>query len=183
MISWFDELYIWLEAYSGVTFDFSSDFEEIQGDAAFIEPYAWVVTISEILEQLEACVGCIEKYGDNLTDDMPSKNDLKRYVTMSVLVTVLNNLNYIKRKLNIEEVDINNFDLLVRHVETMHDLIAMLVENSIEDILNKRLFEKHEKENDDSFYELFELNKKDIPNMSFTVNSIRDVYFETLEED
>lgn len=178
---WDQEIYIWLESYAGVTFDFSDDFEIIKGDTIFIEPYLWIITINEILEHLEEAVGCIEKYGDDLPDDMPRKKDLKKFVTMSVLSSILTNLNSIKKKLNIEEVDINNFDTLIRHVETMHDLVVMLTENPIEDVLKNRMFEKHEEENDESFYELFEISKNDIPNMSFTVNSIRDAYLESLD--
>lgn len=181
VMMWADEIYIWLESYAGVAFDFSEDFDTIKGDTIFIEPYLWIITINEILEHLGEAVDCIEKYGDDLPDDMPRKKDLKKFVTMSILSSILTNLNSIKKKLNIEEIDINNFDTLVRHVETMHDLVAMLTENPIEDVLKNRMFEKHEEENDDSFYELFEISKNDIPNMSFTVNSIRDAYLENLD--
>jgi hypothetical protein len=47
-------IYEFLERYSGVSYDFSEDFQKISGNIAMIEPYQWYSGITNIMKNLQA---------------------------------------------------------------------------------------------------------------------------------
>jgi succinate dehydrogenase flavin-adding protein (antitoxin of CptAB toxin-antitoxin module) len=56
-------------------------------------------------------------------------------------------------------------------------------ENEMDDIFKQQLFEKHEEENGNTFTEILNIQKDDITNMYFTVSSIQQDYFDSLDEN
>lgn len=177
------ELFIWLERYSGVSYDFSEDIASIKGDIAFIDTYEWFNVISNLFDNLSEAIDVVDEFGDNLTDELPNKKKVKNMLTSYVISNLLDNVNDIKRKLNIDIVDISNADTLIQHINIIMELIQMLSENEMDDIFKQQLFEKHEEENGNTFTEILNIQKDDITNMYFTVSSIRQDYFDSLDEN
>lgn len=180
------EIYNFFEQFAGVSYDFAEDIQSISGDAVFIDPTRWSNNVTGIMGDLEDALDCIEENGHYLGEDMPSKNDLKKIVASYVLGELVNNLNSIKQKLNIEMTDISSFDELEHQLYTIGQLIDMLTTNSLNDILEKNLFNTYpvEDEDDDNpFVTMLGLHENDVTNLSFTVTSIRDDYFAQLDED
>ena len=113
---------------------------------------------------------------------MPSKSDLKKIVAQYVLGSLVKNLNEIKEALHIDNTDLSNLEDYETQVELMRSLLAMLAENSLDEILSRDLFEsegRDDEEDDNQFIEVFGLHKDDVPNLSMTVQSIRQDYFES----
>ena len=54
----------------------------------------------------------------------------------------------------------------------MYDLIKMLSTNTIESILDERLFDIYNEENDNALSDLFDISANDLTNMHYTVNSV-----------
>lgn len=177
------ELFIWLERYSGVSYDFSEDIASIKGDIAFIDTYEWFNVISNLFDNLSEAIDVVDEFGDNLTDELPNKKKVINMLTSYVISNLLDNVNDIKRKLNIDIVDISNSDTLVQHINIIMELIQMLSENEMDDIFKQQLFEKHEEENGNTFTEILNIQKDDITNMYFTVSSIQQDYFDSLDEN
>jgi len=180
------EIYNFFEQFAGVSYDFVEDIDVIIGDTVFIDPTRWNNTVSRILDNLEDALDCIEEYGHFLGEDMPSKNDLKKFVASYVLGELVSNINSIKRKLNIETEDISNFDELEQQLYTIGQLVEMLKSNSLDEILEKDLFNTYLVEDDDEdnpFVTVLGLHENDVTNLSFTVTAIRDDYFAQLDED
>ena len=177
------ELFIWLERYSGVSYDFSEDIASIKGDIAFIGTYEWFNVISNLFDNLSEAIDVVDEFGDNLTDELPNKKKVINMLTSYVISNLLDNVNDIKRKLNIDIVDISNADTLIQHINIIMELIQMLSENEMDDIFKQQLFEKHEEENGNTFTEILNIQKDDITNMYFTVSSIQQDYFDSLDEN
>lgn len=180
------QIYEFFTRYTGVSYDFTSDLQEIQDPLAYISPRIWAMKVNMIMTNLESAMDCIDEFGDNLTDDMPNKSDLKKIVAQYVLRALIYNLNEIKRVLHIDNIDISSFEDFETQVELMKELLVMLAENSLDDILAKDLFEtesREDEEDDNQFTEVFGLQKNDVPNLSMTVQSIRQDYFESLDDD
>ena len=177
------ELFIWLERYSGVSYDFSEDIASIKGNIAFIDTYEWFNVISNLFDNLSEAIDVVDEFGDNLTDELPNKKKVKNMLTSYVISNLLDNVNDIKRKLNIDIVDISNSDTLIQHINIIMELIQMLSENEMDDIFKQQLFEKHEEENGNTFTEILNIQKDDITNMYFTVSSIQQDYFDSLDEN
>lgn len=179
------EIYNFLERFSGVSYDFNEDLMYISGYKAFIEPYEWHSGITNILDNLEEAIDIIDQFGDELYEDLPNKKALKKLLASYVLSNLIANVNNIKRILNLDDSEnICCFDDLERQIDIISELIGLLVENTIDDVLKHDLFKKHEEDEDnDSFADILGINEKDMVNLSFTVTSIRDDYFESLEEN
>ena len=180
------ELYAFLEKFAGVSFDFDDLFGTMSGYTAFIEPFVWQTCVNEILDGLDEALSIIEQFGDDLNDDMPDKDDAKKLIATEVISGLINNLNSLKKILNIERVDISGYDDLEQHIYAVGSLIKMLVDNSLDDILREKLFSEYltdDEEDDNPFETVLGLHEQDMPTMSFIVSSIREDYFASLDED
>ena len=185
MVMW-EQIYDFFTRYTGVSYDFTDDLQDIKDPLPYISPRIWAMKVNMIMTNLNAALDCIDEFGDNLTDDMPSKSDLKKLVAQYVLRALLFNLNSVKQTLHIDNVDISSFEDFEMQVELIKTLLIMLVENSLDEILSKDLFEtesKDDEDDDNQFVEVLGLHKNDVPNLSMTVQSIRQDYFESLDEE
>ena len=180
------EIYAFFEQHTGVTYDFTSDVQSISGDKIFIDPYAWQTSINNILDNLQDALDCIEEYGDSVPDTMPSKSEFKKLIAGYLLGGIVENLNYIKRILNVDPTDISSYEVLEEHLYAVGKLVEMLVNNSLSEINEKNLFNTYitdDEEDDNAFVSLLGLHEKDVFNMSETVSSIREEYFSALDEE
>lgn len=185
MVMW-PEIYNFFEQFAGVSFNFIEDLQALDGNAIFIETYEWQTKKDDILENLQDALDCIEENGQYLGEDMPSKQDLKKIVASYVLSELVKDLNSIKQTLNIEVNDIASFDDLENQLYVISMLVEMLANNSLDTLLAENLFATYitEEEDDDNEFEtVLGLSANDVPNLSFTVTSIREDYFESLNED
>lgn len=181
-----EQIYDFFTRYTGVSYDFYGDIQSIKEHVPYVSPRIWKMRIELILKNLNDAMDCIEEYGDNLTDDMPSKSDLKKIVAQYVLGSLVKNLNEIKQALHIDNTDLSNLEDYENQVEWMRSLLAMLAENSLDEILSNDLFEsegRDDEEDDNQFVEIFGLHKDDVPNLSMTVQSIRQDYFDSLDDE
>lgn len=185
MVMW-EQIYNFFDRYAGVSYDFAGDIQAITGVIPYISPRIWAMKIDLIIKNLNDALDCVDEFGDNLGDEMPSKSNLKKIIGQYVLRALLKNLNDVKQTLNIENTDISSFEDYESQVELMKELLLMLAENSLDDILSQNLFEtvsRDEEDDDNQFVEVFGLHKNDVPNMSMTVQSIRTDYFESLDDE
>jgi hypothetical protein len=185
MVMW-PEIYNFFEQFAGVSFNFIEDLQALDGNAIFIETYEWQTKKDDILENLQDALDCIEENGQYLGEDMPSKQDLKKIVASYVLSELVKDLNSIKQTLNIEVNDIASFDDLENQLYVISMLVEMLANNSLDTLLAENLFATYiteEEDEDNEFETVLGLSANDVPNLSFTVTSIREDYFESLNED
>jgi hypothetical protein len=52
----------------------------------------------------------------------------------------------------------------------------MLSTNTLDDIIEKKKFDKYNEENDDAFTDLFGLTSSDMSNMFYTISSIKEAF-------
>ncbi len=185
MVMW-PEIYNFFEQFAGVSFNFVEDLQSLAGNAIFIETYEWQTKKDDILENLQDALDCIEENGQYLGEDMPSKQDLKKIVASYVLSELVKDLNSIKQTLNIEVNDIASFDDLENQLYVISMLVEMLANNSLDTLLSENMFNTYiteDEEDDNQFETVLGLSANDVPNLSFTVLSIREDYFESLNED
>jgi hypothetical protein len=179
----FQEAYTWLERYSGVSYDFREDISEISSNVIFIDPFEWMTSFNNILENLSNATDIIDEFGDYLPDELPNKSELKKLIVEDVISKLVNVVNNIKRKLNLEITDFGSYDQLVNQSIALNDLVTMIIQNTMEDIIKKDMFEKYEEENDNSWEDMLNIHKNDLSNMHFTVSSIRQDYFDSLDDE
>ena len=186
MVMW-PEIYNFFEQFAGVSFNFIEDLQALDGNAIFIETYEWQTKKDDILENLQDALDCIEENGQYLGEDMPSKQDLKKIVASYVLSELVKDLNDIKQKLNIEVNDITSFDDLENQLYVISMLVEMLSNNNLDTLLSENMFDTYivedPEEDDNEFVTVLGLSSNDVPNLSFTVTSIRENYFESINED
>ena len=95
-------------------------------------------------------------------------------------------MDYIKRTLNIDPIEISSFEDLEEHLYAVGKLVEMLVTNSLGEITEKKLFSTYiteDDEDDNQFVTLLGLHEKDVFNLYETVSSIRETYEESLDEE
>ncbi len=173
-----EDFYNWVEKYAGCTFDLSEDFQSIKGDAIFIDPQAWKLKVFRIISELNEMLDVLEEYKTSLTDNFPSYSRLRNFLISETLTSLIENINDIKRKLNIEPVDISNVDNLRDHVVSLYELVNAVSTYSLEQLSKKDWFDDFEEDNDNFLKEEFGLRKNDLTNIHFVVNDIIQLHEE-----
>ena len=175
-----DDIFIFLERYSGVTYDFDDDLKSIEGNEIFIDTYHWKETIDMTLERLEDALDCLDDFGDDLPDYLPGKLELKKFISNSVLTKIMRNVNNVKRILGIKITGFDGYDGLTEQVYNISELVSAMVDSTVEDVMKSDIFESDGDE--DSIVEALDIHKRDIPVMCMTVRSIREDYYASLDE-
>lgn len=178
-----DEVYTWLEEYAGTSYDFTESMQEINGNRAFITPFDWRIGIETVLNQLDEAIDTVDEFWPMIPPTLPERTELKRLISQTTLGEIVKNINSVCSQLNIDAPEIKTIDKLKDVVITLWELIDMLVNHDLQEILKSELFEKHEEENDDSFTNLLNIRKQDMTQLSYNVSSIRQAYFESLDDE
>lgn len=178
-----DEIYTWLEQYAGTSYDFQDSVQSIGTETAFISPFEWRISIEEILRLLDEATDVIDEHWRELPGILPHRNELKRLLSYHTLYLIMGNVRRVCEQMNIELHRIQTVDQLKVTVVTIAELIDMLINNTLDDIIKKELFNLHEEENDDSFSEILDLDARDMSQLSYNVNAIRQSYFEMASDD
>lgn len=162
----------WIEQYSGVTYDFEEDFVQLRDDEIFLNPTIWRNNLSVLLDTLSDLIDVIDEKWKEIPEELPPRNELKKYVTTEVLTEIIEIVNSIKQKLCIEPSTIRTFSTLEKHVDALYDLIKALSENSLEKLLKEEWFDQYEEDNKNFLTDVFQLSKNDLASMQFTINDI-----------
>lgn len=180
------DIYNFFEQFCGVSYDFTEDISNIKGDIAFVEPYSWQTGVNRILDDVQEALDKIDEFKDFLTDEMPTPDEMKRTIAVYVLGEMVGILNSLKQSLHIDKTDIDSFDSLEQQYFVIGKLIEMLSTHSLDELLSENLFDTYiveDEEDENLFVSLFGLHSNDVPNMSMTVDMIKEEYYESLEED
>lgn len=171
-----EEIYIWIEQYAGTSYDLTENINELRGDAIFISPTIWRNNLSIVLERLSDMIDVINEYWSEIPEELPPRGEMKKFVTSEILGEIIEIVNSIKQKLNIEPVDIRTFTMLEKHVDALYDLIKALSENTMEKLMKKEWYDEYEDQNNDFLLNVFGVSKNDLPSMQFTVNDIKQLH-------
>lgn len=175
-----DEIYAWIESYAGTSCDVDDGVNYIKDmNKPFTDTYEWRLINEQLIDDLSDIYDVLSENATMIPDKLPSAAKMKQMFGEKVLLGMLEGLNNVKRQLHIQQVDINDYNVLLKHIDVMADLINMLKENSIDTIIEKQMFDKYNEENEDDFINLFGLTSSDMSNMHYTVSSI----IESLEDD
>jgi phosphoglycerate-specific signal transduction histidine kinase len=180
----FDEIYTWLESYAGVSYDFDESIKEIDASNAFIDPFNWRVSIEIILNQLDDACDIIDMYWKAIPTALPPRDKMKRLLTQNTLQMIVTNIRSVCTQINVDLVnEITTMDRLKETVEVISELLDILVNHDLNEIIKQDLFTQHEEENDNSFLTYLGLNKQDVSQLSFSVNAIREAYYDALNNE
>jgi len=167
-----EDILIWLEEYSGAEYDLQEYIRLLKGDAIFLSPNVWRDTLSILLEKLSEIIDIIDEKWREIPEELPSRSEMKKFITMEILTEIIEILNSIKQKLNIEPTEIRTFSTLEKHVDAICDLIKALSEQTMEKLIKDEWFDEYEDMNKDFLTNVFGMSKNDLPSMQFTVNDI-----------
>jgi hypothetical protein len=171
-----EEIKIWLEEYAGVDYDLSFYLKQLEGDNIFLAPMQWKDTLSILLEKVSEMIDTIDEKHTEIPEELPSRQEMKQLITSEYLYAVIEIINNIKQKLNIEPTDIRTFRTLEKHVDGLCDLIQALAEHTMETLIKKEWFDEYEDMNKDFLKETFGITRNDLSNMQFTVNDIINLH-------
>ena len=167
------EIYVWIESYSGSTFDIDEEIEMLSDpNFVFVDTMTWKLTLAKMVDDLSDIYDIISDHHDEIPDELPNAESMKKMFAEKILGTMLNSLNNTKEQLHIEVHDIGKHEVLVKEIEVMYDLITMLAMNDKDTIINNQMFNKYNEENDDAFIEYFGLVSEDLLNMHDVVSSV-----------
>lgn len=176
------ELCIWLEKYSGVSYDFVEDFREIPKEMIFVDPYQWKVKLMNIIDRLGDVMEIIGQFKDDIPDYLPDEINMKSIITSFAVENLLFLINYAKQTLLIEETDIDSYDDLVNQIQYLTEFVSdVLIDSEVEEVQKK--FTNLDEENDNYYTDTFGIRPADLTNMKFTVDDIREIMSDLDDEE
>lgn len=176
------EIFAWLEQYSGISYGFQDTVETLKGDYAFGEPFLWKCGLELAFETMSEILDLVDRYADYIPDDLPSRPDMKKLITDEVTSQLLDNINHVKQSLSIDVHEYRKYTEILMHVNGLYELICLMVDNPIEDIFKKNLFERLDESMDHIYTDTFGIARADLSNIHFAVNDMRDNYNEKMTE-
>lgn len=166
------EIYSWIDSRTGVSYDFNSELVDMSKDIIFIEPNEFLIDYQQIRTELTECCQAIDEYRDQIPDDLPRYDELKRLFVGTVLDGVTTVITDILNRMNIKNITFNTMYELDTTVTLLVELFTLFRYNSIETISNDAMFDKLNAEYDNAFTDILEIVSSDITNMYYTYDSI-----------
>lgn len=166
------EIYSWIESRTGVSYDFNQELVDMSKDVIFFEPEEFRIDYQQIRTELTECCVAIDEFRDQIPDDLPRYDELKRLFVGTVLNGVTTIVGSILERLNIKLITFNAMGELDTTVNMLVELCDMFKYNSLEDITNNMLFERLNGDFDNAFTDALEIVPSDITNMYYVYDSI-----------
>ena len=172
-----EEIYVWIESYSGCTYNIDDDVETLKDpNYVFLNTTEWKLTLTKLIDNLSDIYDIIADHSMDIPDELPDAEAMKKMFAEKIIGVMLDSLNDAKRQLHITPHSITKHDILVKEIETMYDLICMLSMNDKDTIINDRMFDRYNEENDDAFIEYFDIASNDLSAMHDIVSSVIDEF-------
>lgn len=171
-----EDIYIWIESYAGCSYDVTEYLRALKDDAIFLSPRTWRNTLTILLQCLSDMIDVIDENWQMIPEHLPSKVEMKKFITSEILTQLIDIINKNKQKLNIEPTPIRTFMTLEQHVDVLYDLITALGSYSMESLIKKEWFDEYEESHNGFLTNVFGISKNDLPSMQFTVRDIKQMH-------
>lgn len=178
-----EELFIWLEGYSGAPFDFSEAVHSLSQFDAFEYAFEWRVTLMDIFTKLDEALDIISEHKRELPSTFPPYDIVKRELARNTVALTYNNIKQTLGMLGIDMDDVQSLDDLKAYVVAAEELITMCVSNTMETINKEDLFDKHEEDSNDSFANILDIHVQDMERLHETITGLHQQAIDMLEDD
>lgn len=175
-------IYNWLEQKSGVSYDLNEDIESIKGDTVFTDTFYWVMRIGLILSDLDDVIDVIDANANELTEDMPSREDLKKAIEYDCLQKLTDIIDSVKKQLGMSIIPIKDDEDVIENAQAIAEMISMCSSFSLEELQKREWFDEYNEQTDYVLTETLELHKNDLVDIHQTIETIREG-FNTDEDD
>lgn len=171
-----EALYNWFTQKAGVSYDFNEDLGEIGGDTPFNETFFWSMKIGFILDDMESAIEVVEENWRELTEELPSRDKLKKLFTEDTISKLANNINDVKKKLGLKIDELTDAEDIMENVVGLRDLISMLSVFSIEDLQKRNWFEEYDESSDGLLSDTLGIHKNDLVDIHQNIETILEGY-------
>lgn len=168
-----DAIYSWLDSYCGSTYDLHEELQTLKNpNFVFLDTTTWKLLMAKMIDDLSDIYDIISDHLIEIPDYLPDGETMKKMFAEQIIGAMKDSLNDTKRQLHINPHSIAKYDVLIKEIETMYDLITLLSQNDKDTIINDRLFDKYNEENDNAFIEYFDIASNDLSTMHDIVSSV-----------
>lgn len=171
----YDELYAWIESFVGVSLD-PYDTLPQTNDIAFVDPFSWKCGLSTSLDNLLEFMNTMEEHRQEAPDSLGDVELLKMEFARNAIGEILEKVNSIKMKLNIEITRIKGLEGLRSNIDLVTNLIEFCKENTIDKITNPMKFDEFNDSNDGDLEKVLGISQKDIMNIHQAVSDYSEMF-------
>lgn len=171
----------WVEGFSGCSYDVSDDLDRLKDtNRLYFNPVEWYCEIIGVVEMLEE-VDDILKRSVFYPDDgsLPSRKEMSKEYAEWVEDELCTIIDEVKRQLHMQSYNYNNSDDLIRDVQIIRDIVALVNENSMESIISRGLIDNYDKLHGYMLSEQLGIRQKTFSSVYNTVKELRELYIET----
>ena len=151
----FERLFYFIESYVGVTFDPHDSLDCVDNDLAFEDPFAWKSYLETSIDSVIELLNTLEEHRQEVPDELGDVNEVKRDFAHQIVGEIIEKVNTIKTKLNLE-----------------------ITENTFDDILEKNKFEELNDTNDKDMTNVLGVYNQDMMNIYQIVTDTCELLYE-----
>jgi hypothetical protein len=132
--------------------------------------------IGFILDDMESAIEVVEENWRELTEELPSRDKLKKLFTEDTISKLANNINDVKNKLGLKIDELTDAEDIMENVVGLRDLISMLSVFSIEDLQKRNWFEEYDESSDGLLSDTLGIHKNDLVDIHQNIETILEGY-------
>ena len=174
----FERLFYFIESYVGVTFDPHDSLDCVDNDLAFEDPFAWKSYLETSIDSVIELLNTLEEHRQEVPDELGDVNEVKRDFAHQIVGEIIEKVNTIKTKLNLEITKMKGLDGLRSNINLITNLIQFCIENTFDDILEKNKFEELNDTNDKDMTNVLGVYNQDMMNIYQIVTDTCELLYE-----
>lgn len=170
------ELFAWIESFAAVSFNPYDTLEVIDNDSAFMDPYGWKSAIDVSIDNVVELLNTLEEHHQEAPDSLGDINQTKLDFSRQVMGEIIDKVNNVKTRLNIEVTKINGIDGLRSNIDLLTNLIEYCKTTQLDEAVNPAKFTEFNESTDDDLTKTLGIYNQDIMNIHQAVSEVCDIY-------
>jgi hypothetical protein len=170
------ELFAWIESFAGVSFDPTEMLDVCTEDMAFTDPFGWKSNIDIAVDDVMELLNTLEEHKLEAPDSLGEIAEVKAGFAQQMMSEIIDKVNNIKTRLNLEITKIKGLNGLRSNVELLANLIEYCKDNDMEVAISAEKFDELNRVNDNDIVNVLGIHNRDMMNIWQAVSEVSELY-------
>lgn len=170
------ELYSWIESFVAVSFDPYETLDTVETDLAFTDPFGWKCAMDVTIDNIMELLNTLDEHSQEAPDSLGDINQTKLDFSRQVIGEVIDKVNNVKDRLNIEVTKIKGLDGLRENIGLITNLIEYCRENQVDTAVSSEKFNEFNETNDNDITNILGIYNQDMMNIHQAVSDVCELY-------
>jgi hypothetical protein len=145
-------------------------------DMAFTDPFGWKSNIDIAVDDVMELLNTLEEHKLEAPDSLGEIAEVKAGFAQQMMSEIIDKVNNIKTRLNLEITKIKGLNGLRSNVELLANLIEYCKDNDMEAAISAEKFDELNRVNDNDIVNVLGIHNRDMMNIWQAVSEVSELY-------